>query len=46
MVIQYEKTFQNAHKFYALVDNEVITMQYFFCSKSYALKHFKQLIGE
>lgn len=43
-MIQYEKTFQNTHKFYAMVDNELITMQYFFCSKSYALKQFKLLM--
>lgn len=44
MNIQYERTFQGAHKFYALVDNQLITMQYYFCSKTYALNQFKKLL--
>ena len=42
----YEKTFQGAHKFYAMVDNQLITMQYMFCSKKEALQMFKQYIKE
>ena len=48
MVIQYEKTFQGAHKFYAFdkYDN-LVTRQYFFYTKREALKLFKQeLKGE
>ena len=45
MIIQYEKTYQGAHKFYALDKNDVlVTKQYFFYTKSQALKEFKQLI--
>lgn len=40
----YEKTFQGAHKFYCVVDNQLITMQYMFCSKADALKQFKLYI--
>lgn len=46
MIIQYEKTFQGAHKFYTLVDNELISMQYMFCNKATALKQFKQFIKD
>jgi hypothetical protein len=45
MIIQYEKTFQGAHKFYALAGSGVLlTRQYFFTTKSQALKDFKQLL--
>lgn len=44
MIIHYEKTLQNTHSFYVILDNEIISMQYYFCSKEYALNHFKQLI--
>lgn len=43
MVIQYEKTFQGAHKFYGFDKNDnLITRQYFFYTKREALKEFKQ----
>jgi len=41
MKIQYEKTFQGAHKFYALKNGFLFTMQYMFCSKKEALAMFK-----
>lgn len=45
MIIQYEKTYQGAHKFYALDKNNVlVTKQYLFYTKSEALKAFKQFI--
>lgn len=47
MNIQYEKTFQGAHKFYALNKHgRFITMQYFFYSKREALSMFKQELKE
>jgi hypothetical protein len=43
MIIQYEKTYQGAHKFYALDKNDnLVTKQYFYYSKREALKLFKQ----
>ena len=43
MIIQYEKTFQNAHKFYAIDKNGyLITKQYMFYTKREALKSFKR----
>jgi|GEM_PF-2788204 len=43
MVIQYEKTFQGAHKFYARdKNNNLLTRQYFFYTKKEALRLFKQ----
>jgi len=45
MIIQYEKTFQGAHKFYALASSgTLLTKQYFFTSKAKALKDFKFLL--
>jgi hypothetical protein len=42
MTIQYEKTFQGAHKFYALDKNDnLITKQYFYYTKCEALRLFK-----
>ena len=42
MIIQYEKTFQGAHKFYALNKHgQLITRQYFLTSKREALADFK-----
>ena len=46
MKINYEKTFQGAHKFYALVGGHLITKQYFFTSKREALRDFKELLKE
>lgn len=47
MIIQYEKTFQGAHKFYALnKTNILVTMQYMFYSKAQALKLFKAYLKE
>jgi hypothetical protein len=42
MIIQYEKTYQGAHRFYAMRGDYLFTMQYFFCSKREALAMFKQ----
>ncbi len=42
----YEKPFQGAHKFYAMIDNQLITMQYMFCTKKKALQQFKNYIKE
>lgn len=42
MVIQYEKTFQGAHRFYAIdKKGHLFTMQYMFSSKREALANFK-----
>ena len=46
MNITYEKTFQGAHKFYAMVGDQLITKQYFFTSKREALRDFKELLKE
>jgi len=46
MIIQYEKTFQGAHKFYAMTGRgELLTKQYFFTTKAKALKDFRILLG-
>jgi hypothetical protein len=45
MIIQYEKTFQGAHKFYALDKTDtLVTMQYMYYTKAQALKLFKQYL--
>lgn len=45
MIIQYEKTFQGAHRFYAIDKNgDFVNMQYFFTSKAKALAAFKRLL--
>jgi hypothetical protein len=45
MIIQYEKTFQGAHKFYSRDKNgDLITMQYMFYTKSQALTLFKEYL--
>ncbi len=42
MIIQYEKTFQGAHKFYSVDKNGyLITRQYFDYTKREALRLFK-----
>ena len=42
MIIQYEKTFQGAHKFYAIdKSGHLFTMQYFYYTKREALRLFK-----
>lgn len=47
MTIQYERTFQGAHKFYAMDKNGYLfTMQYMFCSKREALASFKRELKE
>jgi hypothetical protein len=50
MVIQYEKTFQGAHKFYTTVENEYVeylfTKQYFGYNKRQALQLFKTEVKE
>lgn len=46
MKIQYEKTFQGAHKLYALVDGILVTEQYFFCSKAEAFRQFREKYKE
>lgn len=46
MIIQYEKTYQGAHKFYCSVNDQLITQQYFFYTKKAALQAFKQLIQD
>jgi hypothetical protein len=45
MFIQYEKTFQGAHQFFA-VDRlgNLVSMQYMYYSKAQALKLFKQFM--
>lgn len=46
MIIQYEKTFQGAHKFYALDKNDnLVTRQYFDYTKRDALKLFKEYLN-
>lgn len=45
MTIQYEKTFQGAHKFYALdKNNNEFCIQYFYYTKSEALRAFKNAL--
>lgn len=46
MVIQYERTFQGAHKFYAMKGGYLVQMSYFFTSKAQALKEFKSYLAE
>jgi hypothetical protein len=47
MIIQYEKTFQGAHKFYAFTKNGLsLNRQYFFYTKREALKRFKNELKE
>lgn len=42
MTVQYEKTFQGAHKFYALnADNILVTRQYIGYTKAQGLRLFK-----
>lgn len=47
MNINYEKTFQGAHKFYAIDKNGyLVTMQYFDYTKREALNLFKQHLNK
>jgi hypothetical protein len=42
MIIQYEKTFQGAHRFWGYdKNNNSVTKQYFFYTKTEALRLFK-----
>jgi hypothetical protein len=47
MIIQYEKTFQGAHRFYALdKSGHLFSQQYFFYTKLEALRLFKNELKE
>lgn len=46
MIIQYRKTFQGAHEFYALVGDYLHSKYYLGYTKAHALKLFKQEIKQ